>query len=210
MRNFPSFKQPDHKDCGPTCLKIIAKFYKKTISLEELRNLSETTRAGSSLLSLSDASEKIGFKSLGVKVSLQKLSEVPLPCILHWNNNHYVVLYRIKKERYYISDPAHGLLEYEKKHILQNWIGNNSSEITQEGLALLLEPTPKFYNSTFENKDAKLDFSFLSKYVLKYKSFIWQLVIGLVGASLLQLIFPFLTQSIVDESYEFISFSFYS
>lgn len=96
MANFPHYKQRDHKDCGPTCLKIIAKHYKKTINLQQLRDLSETTRTGSSLLGLSEAAEQLGFRSLGVKVDLEKLLEAPLPCILHWNKNHYVVLYNIK------------------------------------------------------------------------------------------------------------------
>ena len=109
---FPFYRQYDHKDCCPTCSKIIAKHYGKTISLQQLRKLSETIRTGSSLLGLSDAAESIGFKSLSVKISLEKLLEAPLPCILHWNKNHYVVLYDIKKGTFYISDPAHGRLTY--------------------------------------------------------------------------------------------------
>ena len=112
LKNFPFYKQPDSKDCGPTCLKIIAKYYGKTLNIQTLRSLSETTREGSNLLTLSEAAEKIGFRTLGVKLSIKKLEEAPLPCILHWNNNHYVVLYKIKKSKFYISDPAHGLLEY--------------------------------------------------------------------------------------------------
>ena len=117
VNNFPHYKQRDHKDCGPTCLKIIAKHYNKTIHLEQLRELSETSRVGSSLLGLSEAAENLGFRSLGIKVSLNRLLHTPLPCILHWNKNHYVVLYTIKKDVFYISDPAHGLLKYTKDDI---------------------------------------------------------------------------------------------
>lgn len=198
MPKFPHYKQPGQKDCGPTCLKIIAKHYKKTIALQQLRNISETTRAGSSLLGLSDATETLGFRSLGVKIGLEQLLEAPLPCILHWNKNHYVVLYAIKKEVFYISDPGHGLLKYNKTEFLKHWVGGNATDTTEEGVALLLEPTPKFYESEFDTEEKGLGLSFLSKYLLKYKSFLWQLVIGLVVGSLLQLIFPFLTQSIVD------------
>lgn len=198
MFYFPHYKQPDNKDCGPTCLKIIAKHYKKTLPLQQIRNLSETVRSGSNLLSLSNAAEKIGFRSLGVKVSLDKLQEVPLPCILHWNKNHYVVLYKIKKRIFYISDPAHGLLKYTKEEFLKHWIGNNATLETEEGIALLLEPTPKFYNSEWDEKEKSLGFAFLFKYIFKYKKFLVQLIIGLLAGSLLQLIFPFLTQSIVD------------
>ena len=195
---FPFYQQYDTKDCGPSCLKIIAKHYKKTIHLEQLRELSETTRSGSSLLGLSEAAEGLGFKSLGIKVNLDKLSEAPLPCILHWNKNHYVVLYKIKKSVFYVSDPAHGLLKYTKDEFLKHWIGNNADDDTEEGIALLLEPTPEFYNTNFESKEKRMGFRFLFKYLFKYKRFLWQLVIGLLAASLLQLIFPFLTQSVVD------------
>jgi ATP-binding cassette subfamily B protein len=198
-KNIPNYKQADRKDCGPACLKIIAKHYGKTIHIQELRDHSETTRQGSNLLYLSDAAEKIGFRTLGVKLDLEKLQEAPLPCILHWNQNHYVVLYKIKKGTYYISDPAFGLIEYDKKEFLKFWIGNNAGETTQEGIALLIEATPKFFQSEFDKEENKgLGFRMLSQYVLRYKSFLVQLSIGLLASSLLQLIFPFLTQSIVD------------
>ncbi len=200
LKKFPYYKQPDGKDCGPTCLKIIAKHYGKLISVQYIRTLCETNREGSDLLGLSDASEKLSFRSLGVKLSLNQLLEAPLPCILHWNKNHYVVLYKIKKETFFVSDPAYGLIKYSKKEFLKHWIGNNASEETREGIALLLEPTAKFYNSNFKEQEQEqtLGISFLSKYVFKYKRFLWQLVIGTIAASLLQLMFPFLTQSIVD------------
>lgn len=199
MKKFINYIQADSKDCGPTCLKIIAKHYGKMINIQYLRDYSETTRSGSNLLLLSDAAEKIGFRTLGVKLSLDKIEEISLPCILHWNKNHYVVLYKIKKGKYFISDPAFGLLEYIEKDFLKLWIGNNANETTQEGIALLVEATPKFYQSEFDSADKKgLGFGLLSQYVLRYKSFLIQLCIGLFASSLLQLIFPFLTQSIVD------------
>ena len=217
MKKPLHYKQSDQKDCGPTCLKIVAKHFGKTIAIQELRKLTETTRAGSSLLGLSEAAEKLGFRSLGVKISLEKLLEAPLPCILHWNKNHYVVLHRItnsklritnlgesakKKPVFHISDPAHGLLKYSQTAFIKHWIGNNANENTEEGVALLVEPTPKFFLSPTlsEGKGAEksLGFSFLFKYLFRYKRFLAQIIIGLLAGSLLQLIFPFLTQSIVD------------
>ncbi len=109
-----------------------------------------------------------------------------------------MILYKIKNDTYYISDPAHGLLKYTKKEFLKHWIGQNSHENTKEGVLLLIEPTAKFYDTNFDKEEKPLGFSFLAKYLFKYKSFLWQLVIGLIAASLLQLIFPFLTQNIVD------------
>lgn len=166
-QSFPFFKQHDHKDCGATCLKIISKYYKKSIPLELLRNLSETTRKGSSLLNLSDAAESLDFRSLGVKLAFKSLVDVDLPCILHWNNNHYVVLYEIHKDSFHISDPAHGLIKYSKKEFLECWIGNNTNDLTEEGIALLLEPTPEFYNSDFNNKKSSFGFSLISNKIHK-------------------------------------------
>ncbi|MGX1023494.1 peptidase domain-containing ABC transporter [Psychroflexus sp. MBR-150] len=218
MKIFPNYKQPDYKDCGPTCVKIISKHFGKNIPLQQLRNLTQTTRSGSSLLNLSEAFEDIGFKTLGVKLSLSRLTEAPLPCIVHWNKNHYVVLYKCPssvspkgrnllkspfggiKGGFYVSDPAHGLLKYTKDEFLKHWIGNNATAETEEGIALLLEPTAKFYSSDFDidKENQEFGFKFLTRYLFKYKSFLWQLVIGLIASSLLQLIFPFLTQSVVD------------
>jgi ATP-binding cassette subfamily B protein len=197
-KSFSHYKQSDGKDCGPTCLKIIAKHYGKNLSIQQLRNLSETTREGSNLLYLSEAAEQIGFRTLGVKLSFDKLREAPLPCILHWNANHYVVLYKIKRDKIFISDPAFGLLEYSKAEFIKNWIGNNAEEDTEEGIALLVDPTPKFYQSEFDKGEKAFGFGLLFNYILPYKSFVVQLIIGLLAGSLLQLIFPFLTQSVVD------------
>jgi len=199
MAKFPFYKQADQKDCGPTCLKIIAKHYGKEIGIQNLRDLVETTRAGSSMMGLSDASEKIGFHTIGVQLSFKKLSEVPMPCILHWNEEHFVVLYKIKNKKAYVADPAHGLITYNTKEFIKFWIGYNADTDTEEGVALLIEPTPKFYDQEQKNDDKqKFNFLFISRYLLKYKKFILQLAIGLLAGSLLQLIIPFLTQSIVD------------
>ncbi|MFP4847143.1 peptidase domain-containing ABC transporter [Winogradskyella sp. PE311] len=196
-RKFPTYKQTEAKDCGPTCIKIIAKHYGKIINTQALRQLSETTREGSSLMGISDAAESIGFRSLGIKLAFKKLREAPLPCIIHWNNNHYVVLYKIKKNLVYISDPAHGLITYSTKDFIKHWIGENANEETKEGIALMIEPTPKLYQSEFDEGE-KFGFHFIFKYLFKYKKFIIQLVIGLIAGSLLQLVLPFLTQSVVD------------
>lgn len=199
LKKFPFYKQADSKDCGPTCLKIVAKHFNKQLNIQTLRQLSETTREGSNLFALSEAAECIGFRTLGIKVNLEKLEEAPLPSVLHWNKNHYVVLYKIKKGTYYISDPAYGLLEYNREEFLKFWIGNNATEKTIEGIALLLEPTPKLYELDIEANDkTAFGFHLLSTYVFRYKAFLIQLVIGLFTGSILQLIMPFLTQSIVD------------
>jgi len=200
MKKFPFYKQPDAKDCGPTCLRIIAKHYKKSIPLQHLRTLSETTREGSGLLGLSNAAEHLGFRTLGVKIDFDTLVEdAPLPCIVHWNKNHYVVVYKIDKAgMVYVSDPSYGLIAYTKAEFIKHWIGENANNKTEEGIALILETSPSFYKNEFEEEEKKTSFSFLSRYLIKYKSLVIQLAIGLLAGSLLSLIFPFLTQSIVD------------
>lgn len=195
--SFPHYKQPDSKDCGPTCLRIISKHYGKLISLKEIREISETTREGSSLLKLSDAAEAMGFKTIGAKLSFEKLIQAPLPLIVHWDKQHFVVVYRIKNDRVFISDPAYGLIQYSKEEFISRWIGNNATEHTQEGVTLLLEPTPLFRKMKWEEKE-KRSLGFLFNYLFQYKILIAQLTLGLLVGSLLQLIFPFLTQSIVD------------
>lgn len=202
MSNFPFYKQPDAKDCGPTCLRIIAKHYKKVIPLQTIRNLSETTREGSSLYGLSDAAEKMGFKTLGVKINFQTLKEeAPLPCIVHWNKVHFVVVYKIDKSKVYISDPSYGLITYSHQDFIKSWIGNNADEETEEGIALLLEPTSKFTESIWEEgvkAPSPLGRAGVGIYLFRYKNLLVQLILGLIAGSLLTLIFPFLTQSIVD------------
>jgi len=200
MKKFPFYKQPDEKDCGPTCLRIIAKHYNKSIPLQHLRTLTETTREGSGLQGLSNAAESLGFRTLGVKIDFKTLvADAPLPCLIHWNKNHYVVVYKIDKaEKVYISDPGYGLITYAKEEFIKYWIGENANEETEEGIALILETSPSFYQDDFDEEEKKTSFAFLSRYLLKYKSLVIQLALGLLAGSLLSLIFPFLTQSVVD------------
>lgn len=183
--------------CGATCLRMISKYYGKSINLIDILNISETTREGASLLGLSQAAEKLGFRTLGIKLNYNMLiNDVSLPCIAYWNQNHFIVIYKIKKDIIYVADPSHGLLKYSKAEFLKSWVSNG----TEEGVLLLFETTPEFYKEdhSAKNIEKKQSFSFLFSYLFKHKKSIFQLMIGLLAGSLLQLIFPFLTQSIVD------------
>lgn len=194
---FIHYKQPDEMACGATCLRMIAKYYGRNYSIKELLQVSGTTREGSNLQGLSEASEKIGFRTLSVKVPYKKLVEdAPLPCVAHWNQNHFVVIYKIKKDKIYIADPAHGLLVYSKEEFIKSWVSDGKDE----GILLLLETTPDFFSDKFDSKikEDKQSFRFLFGYLKPHHKAILQLVIGLLAGSLLQLIFPFLTQSIID------------
>ena len=202
------FRQKDQKDCGPTCLRMISDYYGKTLPLNELIKLSKTTREGSSFLGLSEAAEKIGFRSLGVRTTVEQLiKEAPLPCILHWNSNHFVVLNKISGKglncEFHIADPGLGMLKYDIKDFLKHWQkGRNGAGSKTQGMALLLEPTADFNEMEIDMADDtakhQQGLRFLFKYLKPYKKLIRQLFLSLLTVSLLQLIFPFLTQSIVD------------
>lgn len=189
---FILYKQLDAMDCGPSCLRMIAKHYGRSYNLRTLSKLCGFNREGVSLLGLSDTAEKIGFRSLGVKLTAGQLKEAELPCILHWRQYHFVVLYKIKKNKYYIADPAAGLVTLDETAFNNGWISDNGT-----GIALLLSPTPKFYEQNDENTGA-VRWSFMLQYLVKYRSLIFQLVLGLGAGSILQLITPFLAQSVID------------
>jgi ATP-binding cassette subfamily B protein len=183
-------------DCGPACLQMIARHYGKNYRLERMRDNCFLTREGVSLLGISDAAEKIGFRTTGVKITFEQLCETPLPCIVHWKQRHFAVVYEIKKGRVRVADPAHGLIKYTQEEFLNGWLSSrHGGEDT--GIALLLEPTPEFYQHDGEKND-RTRLSFVLKYLRPYKKLITQLFLGMLLGTLLQLIFPFLTQSIVD------------
>ena len=196
--------QQDAMDCGPSCLAMIVKYYGKDVSIEQLRKICSLGKDGVSLLGISKAAETIGLKTIGGRLSLNTLAhEIPLPCIVHWNQNHFVVVYKIKKhnkEKYtvYVADPGKGHVTYTKEEFCEHWIStkNNGEE---KGIALLLEPTEQFYaqNDT-KAVPTQRRVRFLWNYLKKYKRFFTQLILGLLLGSLLQLVFPFLTQAIVD------------
>lgn len=197
MSRFPHFEQPDAMDCGPTCLRMIAKFYGKNISLDFLRNQSHITREGVSLLGISDAAEAIGMRSLGTKVTFDQLvKEVPKPCIVHWDQNHFVVLYQVKKGKLYVADPEIGLVRYSPEEFKKHWLAT-VKEGQEKGICLLIQPTPLFYEQD-DDKTDRTGFSFLSRYLRPHRKLITQLLLGFLAASIIQLIFPFLTQSLVD------------
>lgn len=186
-------------DCGPTSLRIIARFYGRNHSLESLRKKSFTNREGSSLSQLAAAAESIGFRSLSAKIDFQQLTEdAPLPCIVHWNQNHFVVVYNVKNGKVYVSDPALGLLKYSKEEFLEHWIGVGAGTEQKEGIVLLLEATPEFYTIEEEKGEKKKGLLMMLPYLYPHKKYLIQLLIGLFAGSVLSLIFPFLTQAVVD------------
>ncbi|GEO02905.1 ABC transporter ATP-binding protein [Adhaeribacter aerolatus] len=198
MKQFPFYRQLDAMDCGPTCLRMVAKHYGKIYSLQALRQKSYFTREGVSLLGISDAAEAIGFRTLMAKIPFEKLkAEAPTPFIAHWRQRHFVVVYGFKKDQVLVADPSHGLIQYSRQEFLDGWLYGQPKE-AEAGIVLFLETTPAFYAQVGEESTGKLSFSFLLAYLKPYKRFLVQLFVGMLVGSLLQLIFPLLTQSIVD------------
>jgi len=243
MTRFPHYTQLDTMDCGPTSLKIVAQFFGRNYSLQTLRERCHITREGVSLLGISDAAESIGLRTASVKLTWLQLRKVaPLPCIVHWYQRHFVVVYKIRKERgewrIYVSDPAQGLLKYSERDFLKGWLSTttpvdeeqerdlarddleyeklNIEELLQPdedaepqpdmpdsetygkaGIVLLLEPTPKFYQEDGDG-DRRLSFRYVLGYLRPYKGYLAQLGLAMLTASVISLILPFITQSVVD------------
>jgi ATP-binding cassette, subfamily B, bacterial len=201
--NFTFYRQLNAMDCGPTSLRMIAKFYGRHYNANSISRIAGFSKEGVSLLGLSEAAEKLGFRTRGVQITLNQLiTEAPLPCILHWDQSHFTVLtsqprVRFKKSFVSIADPANGIVKLSKNQFLKHWETGKSEEGEPIGIALLLEPSPDFYNQPGE-KETKLNWTLISKYLKNSHWQIFKILIALLVASMLQLVFPFLTQSIVD------------
>jgi ATP-binding cassette subfamily B protein len=197
---FPVYRQLDAMDCGPTCLRMVAKFHGRSFSLPYLRDRSFVTREGVSLLGISEAAEQIGMRSLAAKVPFEVLEkDAPLPCIVHWHGNHFVVVHGIKDGKVEVADPAHGLVSYSRDEFKKGWINGAAAQGETAGVALLLEPTPAFRDDTVaEPKAGVRGFGPLLAHLAPHKKLMGQLALGFLVGSVLQLVFPFLTQSVVD------------
>lgn len=195
---FPITFQHDSMQCGIACLQMICKHFGKKFSLDFLSKLCFATNEGVSLLGINDAANKLGLKTLCVKASMNELDQISLPAILHWNQKHFVVLYKIKKGRkYYIADPGKGLTTHTNKEMQEHWLSTNS-----KGVAMMLEPTPHFYdtkNASGVGEKEIHSFRFLYGYVRRYYKYFGMIAVGLALGSIIQLVLPFLTQAIVDK-----------
>jgi ATP-binding cassette, subfamily B, bacterial len=195
---FPFFRQFDSKDCGPTCLRMICKYHGKSLTLQFLRQKCEISKQGVTLLGISKAAEAIGFKTLAAKISYAELlDDSLLPCIVHWNQNHFVVVYKISKKFVYVADPGKNLIKYTKQEFLRHWVSTRENH-EPVGVVLFLEPTDQLYQVMEEDKKKGLGMSTIASYFLRYKRIFLQLGLGFIVGSVLQLVLPFLTQAVVD------------
>lgn len=199
MSKFTFHRQHDSMQCGITCLQMICAYYGKRISSKYLSSVCSATTEGVSLLGIKDAASQIGFYSISGRLVVEELTSSTLPCILHWNQNHFVVLYNIKKgQKFYVADPGKGLITYNVEEFKSHWI-ETSSNGEEKGIAMFLEPTSQFYEQKEGlEKDSERSFAFLFGYIRQYRKYFAQILLGLLVGSLLQLTLPFLTQNIVD------------
>jgi ATP-binding cassette subfamily B protein len=229
MISFPYYHQLGLKDCGPACIKMVAQYFGRSYNIDYLREKSHIIKTGVSMLGISEAAEAIGFKTIGVKVDIQKLKEIAQshPSILHWDNNHFVVLYNYKRKwfgsnQFYIADPAKELIQLSEKELLEHWgvsIGNEqlansndeniaskrqmpdaSSQLQKQGYALVLEPTPEFFSrEQNDGEQKKLGLNYLLHYFKPYKNYFVQLAMGMLLSSIITLASPMLTQAMIDK-----------
>jgi ATP-binding cassette subfamily B protein len=200
-KKFRFLPQHDQMDCGPACIQMVSRYYGKRYSLQYLRDLSLLSKDGVSILGISKSAEEIGFKSLCLKMDYDGLvKDIKSPVILHWNQNHFVVLYKIKRKLFtgelvfIIGDPGHGIIKLGEEEFKKQWCSEDN-----EGVLIHLETTPKFqsHKEVFNKKKKSLDFLFV--YLKSYKWEMVQLLFGILGGSIITLIFPFLTQALIDQ-----------
>jgi ATP-binding cassette subfamily B protein len=197
MPSFPFYQQLDAMDCGPTCLRMVARHYGKHYALQTLRDKAQINVEGVSMLGIAKAAESIGMQTMGVSLSWERLqTEAPLPVIVHWKQNHFVVVYKIRKDRVWVADPAFGTTVYSKEEFLKGFISTRKDG-EAKGSVLLVQPTPDFLNRNDEPVK-KTGFSYLLRYLAPYRRYVYHLILGLLLGSIVQFLLPFLFQSIVD------------
>lgn len=202
MHSYPLTLQHDSMQCGIACLQMICKYFGRDYTLSALSRYCFATTEGVSLLGISEAADTLGFHTLSAQATVDELAENPLPAILHWNQNHFVVLYRVKKGRkFYISDPAKGHITYGYDEFIAHW-ASTLSYGRPAGIVMFFETTPAFFEFKMDgmtDASERRSFRFLFGYIKKYRKYFLQIVIGLILGSGMQLVLPFLTQAIVDE-----------
>ena len=201
MKHFPIIHQHDTMQCGIACLQMVCKYFGREYTSDSLSNLCFATTEGVSMLGINETANNLGLRTICVKTTTSIFDKSPLPSILHWDQNHFVVLYKVKKgKKFYVADPGKGLVTYGLEEFKQHWI-STSSNGEDKGIAMFLETTPAFFTYKMEGKEnlkERRSFRFLFGYVKKYRKYFGQIILGLIVGSLLQLVLPFLTQSIVD------------
>lgn len=202
---FPLIRQHDSMQCGIACLQMLCQYYGRHVPLREMEEICHATTEGVSLLGISQAAERLGFKTISAKVGTDAFEKENLPCLLHWNQNHFVVLHRVRRGRTFcVADPAKGLTTYNLDEFKQHWVSMQAEDGKERGIAMFLEPTEQFYKTSSADEGSRKEvrkshsLHFLWHYARGYKRQFSIVFLTLLVGSLLQLLMPFLTQGIVD------------
>ena len=199
MSKFPFVRQRDSMQCGSACLQMICSYFGKEYSPLFFSEICHVTTEGVSMLGIKEAAKHIGLCATSGYIKIEGLQNKNLPCILHWNQNHFVVLYKVKKgSKFFVADPGKGLTSYNIEEFKKCWIETVSNK-EEKGIAMFFEPTSSFYDKKGNCEDnLRMSFRFIFNYINRYRSYILQIIWGLLVGCAFQLILPFLTQSIVD------------
>ena len=179
MSSFPLIRQHDSMECGIACLAMVCKFFRIEYSIEYLSRICFATTEGVSLLGINETALQLGLRAISGRITINKLWEAHSPCILHWNQNHFVVLYKVKRGKiFYIADPAKGLVKYNLEEFKKHWVSTQSGG-EEKGIAMFLEPTPAFYEKKMdEEPKEERSFKFLFGYIKQYRKYFGQIVLG--------------------------------
>ncbi len=199
VNKFKWIRQHDSMQCGVACLAMICRHYGKDYSLEYLDSFCHANIAGVSMLGIAEGARSVGLETMTAAASTDELKEITLPCILHWNQNHFVVLYGISGNgrRYRIADPGKGLVSCTRRELESHWI-SSVTDGEPSGVVMQLTPTRDFHSHICDKTAEKRSFRFLLGYLRQYRKYFLQIILGLLLGCVLQLILPFLTQAIVD------------
>lgn len=188
---FPVIQQHDSMQCGIACLQMICKYHGRTVSASKLDGICHATTEGVSLLGMNDAANELGLHTVCGRVTMEQLCDAPMPCILHWNQNHFVVLYKVRKGNFfYIADPGKGLVKYDKDEFVAHWVSTRSDG-DDKGVAMFLNPTPLFYDNSNDGVKRQRSFRFLFGYIKQYRRYFAQIILGLLLGSVLQPVYHF-------------------
>lgn len=195
FNSFPIDRQMDSQDCGPACLKMIAKYFGRFYSLQYLRDKCSIGKNGVSMLDLSNGAESIGLRTLAVKITIDQLvTDIPLPVILYWKESHYIVVYKTSKKSVYVADPAKGIIKYSKEEFVEGWYLNEESI----GVALAVEPTADFRKTEKQKEISAKYFSSILSYFMPYKQSFGVVFFIMLIVTLLQGILPFISKAVID------------
>ena len=195
---FPVFKQTDRFDCGPTCLRMLTKFYGRNYSMEHLRYKCKIGPDGVAARNLIAAGEDLGFHMVPALIDFETLAvEAPLPCIVYWRDRHFVIVYKVTKTKVFVADPLYGRITYTREEFIKAWQNTSRTDGEKGGMTILLEPTARFYEQEGDEKSNGL--GIVLPYLKSHKKYITQVFTGVLVGMVVQLIIPFVTQALVDK-----------